>query len=242
MEISYWEIAIRLGLAVFCGGLVGFERESSNRPAGFRTHILVCAGSALIMMVSAYGFYGLEAGFSADPARIAAQVVTGVGFLGAGTILQQRGSIRGLTTAASIWVVSAIGLALGIGFYTGAGLATLIVLTSLLLLGRVDRAILSQRRLRRLVIRAVDKPGILSKVLELLASLKISVRKIEFGSLELQAGIQHELATMEFLVVVPRHLDQAFLFQQLAGLKGVFKISWQGEDVPVTPSGADSIA
>ena len=239
MEISYWEIALRLGLAVFCGGLVGFERESSNRPAGFRTHILVCSGSALIMMVSAYGFSGLGTGFTVDPARIAAQVVTGVGFLGAGTILQQRGSIRGLTTAASIWVVSAIGLAVGIGFYTGAALATFIVLTSLLLLGHVDRAILSQRRLRRLVIRAADKPGIMSKVVELLAGLKISVRKIELGSLEFQADIQHEVATMEFLVVIPRHLDQALLFQQLAGLKGVFQISWQGEDVPVPPSGGN---
>ncbi len=120
MEISYWEIALRLGLAVIFGGLVGFERETHNRPAGFRTHILVCTGSALIMMVSAYGFLNeFGANYQLDPGRIAAQVVTGIGFLAAGTILQQRGSVRGLTTAASIWVVSGIGWQRGSDFMPG---------------------------------------------------------------------------------------------------------------------------
>ena len=113
--LSYWEIALRLGLAIIFGGAVGFERESQNLPAGFRTHILVCVGATLIMMVSAYGFTG-PLSEMVDPSRIAASVVTGIGFLGAGTILRQRGSIRGLTTAASIWAVSAIGLAVGSAF------------------------------------------------------------------------------------------------------------------------------
>ena len=237
MEISYWEIALKLGLAVLFGGLVGFERESHNRPAGFRTHILVCAGSALIMMVSAYGFAGeFSHKFDVDPSRIAASVVTGVGFLGAGTILQQRGSIRGLTTAASIWVVSGIGLATGIGFYAGAVFTTCIVLISLLLLGRIDRAILSQRRLKNLIIRAVDKPGVMGKVVEMLGNMKISVRKIEISSLEFQAEIKCEVATIEFLVVIPRNLDNNLLFKNLAGQKGILQISWQGEDIPVTHS------
>ena len=95
--ISYWEIALRLGLAIIFGGAVGYERESQNLPAGFRTHILVCVGAVLIMMVSAYGFPGPMSDM-VDPSRIAASVVTGIGFLGAG-VLRQQGGIRGLTTA-----------------------------------------------------------------------------------------------------------------------------------------------
>ncbi|MEW5784440.1 MAG: MgtC/SapB family protein [Bacillota bacterium] len=234
MELSYWEIALRLGLAVLLGGLVGIERETHNRPAGFRTHILVCAGSALIMMVSAYGFAG-EFGthYAVDPGRIAAQVVTGIGFLGAGTILQQRGSIRGLTTAASIWVVSGIGLAAGIGFYTGAVLTTLVVLVSLLLLGRVDRMILSQRRTRSLLIRAVDQPGLMGRVAGVLGDLKLNIRKVELGSQEYDSAVQAEVVTMEFILVAPLTLETSRLFYRLFSLKGILEISWQGEDVPV---------
>lgn len=234
MELSYWEIALRLGLAVLLGGLVGIERETHNRPAGFRTHILVCAGSALIMMVSAYGFAG-EFGtrYQVDPGRIAAQVVTGIGFLGAGTILQQRGSIRGLTTAASIWVVSGIGLAAGIGFYIGAVLTTLVVLVSLLLLGRVDRMILSRRRTRSLQIRAVDQPGLMGRVAGVLGDLKLNIRKVELGSQEYDSAVQAEVVTMEFLLVAPLTLETNRLFRRLFSLKGILEISWQGEDVPV---------
>ncbi|NLN06375.1 MAG: MgtC/SapB family protein, partial [Firmicutes bacterium] len=103
------ELILRLFVSVLLGGLVGLERERHNRPAGLRTHILVCLGSALIMIVSFAGFSGTF-GFSGDPARIAAQVVSGIGFLGAGTILRQGGFVRGLTTAASLWVVAAVGL------------------------------------------------------------------------------------------------------------------------------------
>ena len=232
MGLSYWEIALRLGLAVLFGGLVGLERETHNRPAGFRTHILVCAGSALIMMVSAYGFSG-EFDIRVDPSRIAAQVVTGIGFLGAGTIIQQRGSIRGLTTAASLWVVSGIGLASGIGFYTGAVLATVIVLVSLLLLGRVDRAIISSRRVKSLQIRAVDQPGLLGRVAGVLGDLKLNIRKVELGSQEYDSVIQAETVTMEFILVAPLYLDSNQLIRRLACLTGIQEIAWQGEEVPV---------
>lgn len=228
--ITYWEMALRLGLAVLFGGMVGFERESHNRPAGFRTHILVCAGAALIMMVSAYGFSGMS---NVDPARIAAQVVTGIGFLGAGTILRQRNSIRGLTTAASIWVVSGIGLATGIGFYAGAALTTVLVLISLLLLGRVDRIILSQRRLRGLVIRAVDQPGLMGRVAGVLGDMKINIRQVDLGSLDYDEEIRSEVITMEFMLVIPLGLEPARLFRRLSYLDGILQISWQGEDIPV---------
>jgi putative Mg2+ transporter-C (MgtC) family protein len=120
--------ALRLGLATILGGIIGSEREHSHRPAGLRTHILVCVGSALVMCTSAYIFSYYQDVFQAksvpDPARLGAQVISGIGFLGAGTILREGFSVKGLTTAASLWTVSCIGLAVGIGFWPGALLAT----------------------------------------------------------------------------------------------------------------------
>ena len=114
--LTQLEIVLRLILAVAAGGLIGLEREIHGRAAGFRTQILVCLGSTLIMLISIYGFEQSGVGTTRDPARLAAQVVSGIGFLGAGTILREGTSIKGLTTAASLWVVAGIGLALGAGF------------------------------------------------------------------------------------------------------------------------------
>ncbi|TMB58245.1 MAG: MgtC/SapB family protein [Chloroflexi bacterium] len=116
------ELAGRLVLGLVLGAIIGFERELHRQPAGFRTHSLVSLGAALFTVVSAYGF----AGASVDPTRIAAQIVTGIGFIGAGTILQHRGSVRGLTTAASLWSSAAVGMAAGAGLVIMAGIGTLL--------------------------------------------------------------------------------------------------------------------
>lgn len=130
--ISDGEVVLRLLLSVLLSGLVGLEREAKGRAAGFRTHILVCLGSTLIMLTGVYmaeRYRGI--GVDMDPSRLAAQVVSGIGFLGAGTIIQFRDSVRGLTTAASIWAASGVGLAVGAGFYIGAAASTVIVLVVL---------------------------------------------------------------------------------------------------------------
>jgi putative Mg2+ transporter-C (MgtC) family protein len=125
----------RLALAAALGGAIGFEREIREREAGLRTHLLVCVGSALFTIVGAYGFHDfLTSGdqvVRADPTRIAAQVVTGIGFLGAGAIIRQGISVRGLTTAATLWVAAAIGIAAGAGYYPGAIIGTVITLVAL---------------------------------------------------------------------------------------------------------------
>ena len=230
MIVNYWEIALRLFLAVILGGLVGFERESHNRPAGFRTHILVCVGSALIMMVSAYGFTGqIGAGFMADPGRIAAGVVTGIGFLGAGTILQQRGNVRGLTTAATIWVVSGIGLAAGIGFYLGAILTTAFVLISLLLLGRFEKSYFARRRLKHLQIMAIDQPGLLGRVGVIFGDMMINIRRSELGNPVEQSETGKALINIEFMIEIPLDIDLKQLFKRLYGLKEIIEVSWQSE-------------
>ncbi len=139
--ISDAEVVLRLLLAVLLSGLVGLERESKGRAAGFRTHILVCVGSALIMLTGIHLFALYRGAGGMDPTRLAAQVVSGIGFLGAGTIIQFRDSVRGLTTAASVWAAAGIGIAIGAGFYVGAVATTVIVLLALLVLSSLERRI-----------------------------------------------------------------------------------------------------
>jgi len=134
----------RLLLATALGGLIGLERELAGKPAGLRTNILICVGAALLMDISRSVAATVEVG-PADPARIAAQVVSGIGFIGAGTILVARGSIVGLTTAATLWVVAAIGLAVGSDAYAAAIGATLLVFLTLVILGRVEDFLFERR-------------------------------------------------------------------------------------------------
>jgi putative Mg2+ transporter-C (MgtC) family protein len=152
------DLALKLSLAVLAGGAVGLERQISGKPAGLRTNILICLGSALLMDLSmnlGMSFGGARVG---DPARLAAQVVTGIGFIGAGTIMQSRGAISGLTSAATIWVVAAIGLAIGAGFYVEAlGTAALVMLV-LSGLGHLEHKLLRARRTLSATVRT--KPGV----------------------------------------------------------------------------------
>lgn len=145
-QLDFWELISRILIAAALGGLVGFERELSDQPAGLRTHILVSLGAALFTMVGAYGlesfFTGDEPAARLDPTRIAAQVVSGIGFLGAGAILRQGVNIRGLTTAAALWVTAAIGTAVGLGFIGGAIVVTVVAVLSLYGLKRVRKAVL----------------------------------------------------------------------------------------------------
>ena len=134
-QLAGWDATLRLGLAAGLGAAVGFERELRDREAGIRTHLLVSLGSALFTIVSAYGFHEFLTGGGnitrIDPTRIAAQIVTGIGFIGAGAIIRQGLSVRGITTAATLWTVAAVGLASGAGYYSAAAIATAIVVFSL---------------------------------------------------------------------------------------------------------------
>jgi putative Mg2+ transporter-C (MgtC) family protein len=221
----YLEIGLRLVLATLLGGLVGLEREQSNRPAGFRTHILVCVGSALIMLISMYGFeeyireksqYGYVV---ADPARLAAQVVSGIGFLGAGTILVHGFAIRGLTTAASLWVVAGIGLALGAGFYFGAVLCTVLVLLCLIFLNRLDSSVLKKNTLFRLTIKVQDQPGQLGSIATLLGEHNVDIR-----GMSIEETNRGDLVTLVFRVRLPNTVTIANLLDRLHQLDGVMEV------------------
>ncbi|EGS35369.1 Mg2+ transporter-C, MgtC family [Finegoldia magna SY403409CC001050417] len=131
-------VATRLILAAILGAVIGIEREIKNRAAGFRTHIIVSVGACLIMLIGIDGIGKFSSDTSRDTARIAGQVISGIGFLGAGTILQKKNAVTGLTTAATLWLSAAIGLAVGIGYYEGAIIATVICLVTLISLNKIS--------------------------------------------------------------------------------------------------------
>lgn len=135
-EVTYLAVALRIMVAFFLGGILGLERGLKQRPAGLRTHMLVCVGACMIMLTNQYIYQVFAVG---DPVRMGAQVVSGIGFLGAGTIMVTKHSqIRGLTTAAGLWATAAVGLATGIGFYEAAGMGTLVMVLTLTVLSVLD--------------------------------------------------------------------------------------------------------
>lgn len=185
-------ILVRLLLAAVLGGLIGLEREIHGRPAGFRTHLLVSLGSCMFTAVSVYFYYfvggsGGSNATAADPGRIAAQVVTGIGFLGAGAIIREKASVRGLTTAACLWVAAAIGVACGAGMYGISVVVTIIAIGSLLLLRKVEDT-LRRDTYSAVKIWSVDREGQMARVEGLLAG---------FGMRMLNACVEHDLENQE---------------------------------------------
>ena len=158
-------IVVKLVLAILCGGAIGFERELSRKAAGLRTNVLICLGSALFMIISRH--IGGGAPYT-DPARLVAQVVTGIGFLGAGVILQARGSITGLTTAATIFVVGAVGIAIGEGMFGVALLATVLIIIVLVVLRKVERFVVRRQRMFHYSLKTRDPAQFLEDLLNLL--------------------------------------------------------------------------
>jgi putative Mg2+ transporter-C (MgtC) family protein len=183
-ELHWAEVLLRVVLAGALGGAVGAERELREREAGLRTHMLVAVGAALFTIVSAYAWsdfsFSQRGGITFDPTRIAAQIVTGIGFLGAGAIIRQGLSVRGLTTAASLWVVAAIGMASGAGYYSAAVITTVVVLISLWPLRIVAHRMFERIRpgeLRLEVeLQAGESPSVL---LDTLDSKGVAVRSFE---------------------------------------------------------------
>ena len=178
VEMFRLELMLQVGLATLLGGAIGLERELGGKPAGLRTNILICIGSVLythlsIAMLSAIAGGG---GTGTDPTRVAGQIVTGVGFIGAGTILHARGAVVGLTSAATIWVVAAIGVALGSGYYLEGIATTLVVLVVLAGLGRVETLVERQAMRSTITIHAHPGPTVLEDLEGLVrrAGLEIS--------------------------------------------------------------------
>ena len=173
------DLLFMLLLAAILGGAVGLERELSGKPAGFRTNLLICVGAALLTDLSVL-IGGMAANpANADPGRIAAQIVSGIGFLGAGTIIQARGAVVGLTTAATLWVVSAIGIAVGAGQYLEATGTTVLVLVALLVLGKVEARLIHAKRAQNMVVQTTEDIDVVMAVEQILDGHDLGHRMIE---------------------------------------------------------------
>ena len=172
------EIA-RLSIAAFLGGIVGLERQQRHKSAGLRTHILVSLGSCLVMLISYKLYAGVQGLTNADPARLAAQVVSGIGFLGAGTIMKEGLTIKGLTTAASLWVVAGVGLAVGAGYYVGAVTTTILSVLALTYLPRFERLYGCGPSQVAIVVRSVDKPGQIGRIGSYLGTKNVAICDIK---------------------------------------------------------------
>lgn len=228
--ISQWEMVFRLLLSALIGGLVGMEREANNRPAGLRTHVLVTLGSSLIMMISMYGFEGMgSGGRGGDPARLAAQVVSGIGFLGAGTIMTKGNDIRGLTTAASIWVCGGIGLAIGNGYYLGGVSTGVIVLLTLTSLGLVEKK-LFKKKFRILSIHCEEKPGKLGEIGQVCGKHHITIKDIKILSDIQENDSVDDRATVidiQLAVKLPRSFSNEGFFRDILKLPGIDYVVWE---------------
>ena len=188
-EIS---ITLRFVLAVICGGIIGLEREHKHRPAGFRTHILVCMGAASVMMTSQYLISLTNSGaasFVCDPARLGAQVIAGIGFIGAGTIMvTKRRQVKGLTTAAGLWDSAIIGLAIGVGYYEAAAYATFLILMIEIVLSKLDWFLISNVRTINVYVE-YSNPDNLTDIIAKLKEKGVRILDIEITKNKLESDV-----------------------------------------------------
>ena len=221
--IAWPEVLLRLAVAAGLGGAVGLERELRERQAGLRTHLVVAVGAALFTLVSAYGFSGFIAASGAervDPTRIAAQIVSGIGFLGAGAIIRQGLSVRGLTTAASLWLVAAIGMASGAGYWSGAVIATVGALVTLGPLRSVTFRVVSRFRPGRdrllVEIPAGGSPAPIIEAVERAGARVVSLDVTQEG----------ERRSVAVDVELPPRAQPVAVVAGVAEIDGVLEVQW----------------
>jgi len=229
--MSVYEVVIRLALAVVVGGLIGYEREYKNRPAGFRTHILVCLGAAITSMIQLYSVQDatnmiilhpqLANAMKVDIGRLGAQVITGVGFLGAGTIIHEKGSIKGLTTAASIWTVACVGLAVGLGYYTLTILSTIFVFIVLVFLKKFETRLFKNSNIFKLEIQYVNKKNMVEKLEKYFEGAGIKVKNIEF--LIEEEDEESDYNTSMYTILAPRYIKSSVIVQKLCAFNEIYK-------------------
>jgi putative Mg2+ transporter-C (MgtC) family protein len=210
----------RLVISVILGGIIGFERQHRGKTAGLRTHILVCLGSCLVAILSLNLYAGVEGKTNADPARLAAQVVSGIGFLGAGAIMKEGPTIKGLTTAASLWVVASVGLATGAGALVGAVATTVLVVLALEVLPRIDRLYTSASpTVANLLIMSLDKPGQIGRIGSSLGGMGVGILQIQIEDAEEPGKI---FIPVTIKMTERNQLDQ--VIKELCTIEGVLDI------------------
>ena len=227
LELDYQStILLKLLIAAFLGGLVGLERELHGRPAGFRTHLLVTMGACLMTVISEhyfikYNVYDSSSALRLDPGRIAAQIVTGIGFLGAGVILKEGQSVRGLTTAACLWVAAGIGMAIGTGLYIPGIMVTLLSLLSLLVLKRIEYFV-KKDRYRTLIVNAAEGSLTRQKLLSILE--EHGLRLVDFA---MDRDCQNEEIKFELSIIQSGSFSCVELTNAIAELDQVTRVRFR---------------
>ena len=218
-DMSMASVLARMLLAVICGGVIGIEREYKRRPAGFRTHILICLGAAMTTLTSQYLF--LEMHYYTDMARLGAQVVAGIGFIGAGTIIVTRHQrVKGLTTAAGLWTAAIVGLAVGGGFYEGAIFATALIMVAELLFSKLEYRILENAPEVNLYMEYVDK-ACLDNVLKLYRERSVKVLNMEITR---ATGSEHHNACAIFSLRLNKKCKAEHLVADVNRVEGVVSV------------------
>ena len=218
-DVTIWSVALRMTLAVVCGGIIGIEREYKRRPAGFRTHILICLGAAMTTLTSQYLY--LVLGQYTDMARLGAQVVAGIGFIGAGTIIvTRRQRVKGLTTAAGLWAAAIIGLALGGGFYEGGLFATFLILVAELFFSRVEYRMLKNAPEVNLYVEYGD-----NKTMDVLLQefREHGLKILNMGIIHSKSNEEHNACAI-FTLRLHKGLDVDHLRQEVLATAGVVSV------------------
>lgn len=214
-EITQEAVVIRILVAIVIGGVIGFERGMKNRPAGLRTYMLVCVGSCLIMMTNQYIYQYTGAG---DPMRLGAQVVSGIGFLGAGTIIvTKHNQIKGLTTAAGLWASAGVGLALGIGFYEAAITATVGIFVILVVLQRLDSRVHKNVRVLDVYVELLNEIP-LSEFAQSLRAMDFQIEEIQF---EPEGALQSGTRAVVIALKSKKRADHILLMEKIRKIEGV---------------------
>jgi putative Mg2+ transporter-C (MgtC) family protein len=217
-------IIIRLIMAGVLSGLIGLEREVKRHPAGFRTHLLVGVGSCLLMVLSLFGFDDVissNANIRYDPSRLPSYVISGIGFLGAGTIMVHGITVKGLTTAATIWVVSGIGLVVGAGMYFVAIFTTIIVILSLIFLNKWEHLILRTTKTETLYLVVKNKEISATSIIGILEKRGISIMKMDVSDIP---DANENIVKYSFVVNFPKTDTLPAVYDDLAKLTGIHKI------------------
>ncbi len=211
------EYVMRLVIALLIGGAIGLEREFKGKPAGMRTNMLICVGSCLIMILSIE--VARMAPTTSDPGRIAAQVVTGIGFLGAGTIIRSRFHVVGLTTAATIWALSALGLAIGAGYILLSAIVALLITITLIVIGYVENKLETKRSYHVVQITIERGEGIIRDVMALFAAMGLSSEALEI----IRSGDIWR-ATYEYAASHEKHRELVEKLSASPGVRGVTEL------------------
>ena len=221
--LTQYDVILRLLVAGILGGLIGFEREMHHQPAGLRTHIILVLGAALAMCMSinlSMQFHTTAS--NGDPERLAAQVISGIGFLGAGAIFRFGAGVKGLTTASSLWTAAIVGLAVGAGYFLIGGVTTAIVLFALKGLDLVEKRLIRGRMTRTIVVRGADRPGFVDEVKSALTKFDIGLK-----SISLQKNLKNNEIQIETLAKVLPDQDLDAILGTMSKMEGLSEFRFQ---------------